>query len=373
MIKQLQKSYYAVVEIQREIENIEKSIKNIKSLDTKPQKQNTFLSLINTLEKVKKKYQEKKSIYEDIFCKTIFTFYRIKCIWKEGKIECDEIFADSKIKQYQKTLKEYEIIFTNIGFEKEEDFRIIISNYTDICTEITLLETLVRTLEENPAFLEGLQKDIILIKWKEYLTCKKLYEELLEKIKKEGKNSLSRENLNYILENTSIIHLVYTNNKSVNPLSKIDHSFFYQFDKENKSPIYLSIETNHFYNFRKEDIGNQIDYLMEIEKLTYEESALLLAEVYEMEIPNNIMREEKYNELVNKYKSVLMSNEYKMFLIQSYARENVEKRKNIGMLYRRLLEQIDRVQKGRKDPFFIYKLKQKKYKYSIVENKKNSF
>lgn len=158
---------------------------------------------------------------------------------------------------------------------------------------------------------------------------------------------INEEIVSYIINNTSVTHLVYTNNiNEIEQKCSIKPYFVCQFHFEKTPSMRTSINKNFFNCFGCGTHGNQIDYLMEYENITYEQAVYLLAEIYLIELPNNPYKNE--TELVNKYRNVLISNEYLEFLMNSYNKKgnkNLENKK----VYENMFFQIERIKKGEYD------------------------
>lgn len=130
----------------------------------------------------------------------------------------------------------------------------------------------------------------------------------------------------YIKNNTSMIHLVFTNNKKRYRFSGTDGVMFNcQFHNE-KTPSFRVRNKNHFFNCfgcgidsRNFDEDAAVAYLMQYESITEEEALSVLACVYDLDIdvPKNVRID-----LVRKYKNSLLSGEYKHLLLLSLDRMN---------------------------------------------------
>ncbi len=179
---------------------------------------------------------------------------------------------------------------------------------------------------------------------------------------------LSPETVQYILDNTSLIHLAYTNNKhKINGHSSSNRVFLCQFHRECIPSMRVSITKNFFNCFGCGNCGNQIDYVKDYENVSYDQATYLLAEVYLIDIPDNPYKEIENSLLVKKYRDVLLSDEYRNFLIDAYGKIN--KSVDLDNVYEKMFSQIDRIKAGKYDDNFSYHAKSKKYKYYIPQNK----
>ena len=173
------------------------------------------------------------------------------------------------------------------------------------------------------------------------------------------------ETIHYILDNTSQLHLAYTNNKHlIKGHQSSCRMFLCQFHSEKSPSMRVSINKNFFNCFGCGISGNQIDYLMAYEKLTYDQATYLLAEIYLIDILDNPYKNSENSFLVDKYRDVLISDDYMQFLINSYKDVN-ETMDGADQLYSSMFTQIERVKAGKHDVNFIYNKKQKRYIYSV--------
>ena len=161
------------------------------------------------------------------------------------------------------------------------------------------------------------------------------------------------------------MHLVYTNNNGcITRLDSMNFAFQCPFHRDKKVSMVVSLDKNIFSCSDSEVPRNQLDYLMKYEKLTYQEAFYLLAFIYGIEFFNNPFKEEKYKKLVDKYQNSLISNEYKQFLIASYATGG-ENGEDVRKLYRNLLQQVDKVHRKIKDSNFVYEKIPSKHQYKM--------
>lgn len=131
------------------------------------------------------------------------------------------------------------------------------------------------------------------------------------------KKTFSDEIIDYIINNTSLAHLVYANNTHpvIKHRSVASHMFLCQFHNE-KTPSFL-VHRKRCNCFGCGYNENQIEYLIDFENITEEQAIYLLAEIYMIEMPNNPY---KNSELVEKYRKVLTSGEYMNFISTSIER-----------------------------------------------------
>lgn len=131
----------------------------------------------------------------------------------------------------------------------------------------------------------------------------------------------------YINENTSLAHFVFTNNTKDYKFSGIDGFLFNcQLHKE-KTPSLRVLNKGQKIRcfgcgFSNDDFDDEttcasIGYLMVMEDITKEEAISLINEVYELNISDRICLRK---DLVQKYRESLLSEEYKNLLLSSLNR-----------------------------------------------------
>jgi len=175
-----------------------------------------------------------------------------------------------------------------------------------------------------------------------------------------------REEIKYIIDQTSLLHLIYTNNtyKKIRRYSKDSHMFMCQFHEGEKISFGVTGSINKCHCYKCNFCGNQITYLMSYENLSFIESIYLLAEIYLIEIDNNPLKD---NELVKYYRNILISDNY-----SNYINETIEKIKNKGNIdkldwYINHLKNINRIKNNCIDETIKnnYKNKPKVYKLDM--------
>ena len=294
----------------------------------------------------------------------------------------EDVYDDYKIEQYEIILQEYiERAFFE-GFEDESQFKILNRCYLELNHILKSFNNMRKNIEDalksEAKFLDSCNKKTpfwVLKSAKEKvfnLESKKqyllkyycLYEDL--KIRFESLLNDLNGQIYYIYKNTSLLPLVFANDiyKKAKPFSKMSNMFYCQFHNEKTPSFGVSME-NHFICFGCGAQGSQFQYIMKYENLTYEDAVYLIAEIYMIELPNNPY---KKHELVYKYQSVLVSDEYMEILLKSYQRaKNRNEDDNILKLYVKHLRHIERIKKGEVDLTLIAK-KDKIYKLEIPEN-----
>lgn len=149
----------------------------------------------------------------------------------------------------------------------------------------------------------------------------------------------------YIMDNTSLLHLIYTNNTypKIKPYSTSSYMFLCQLHKEKTPSFGVTPHKNLSHCYGCGFGGNQITYIMEYENYSFIETIYFLAEIYLIEIPDNPF---KNNKNVEKYRKVLLSDEYMNFINSSIERlEKNESNDSQNSLkwYKNHIESIKRI------------------------------
>ena len=176
-------------------------------------------------------------------------------------------------------------------------------------------------------------------------------------------NKIHPDNIKYLKENTYLLPLVYANNQGehIRLYSEDSYMFLCQFHNENSPSMGITNYRNLFHCFGCCNSGNQFDYLMNYEYLTFIESVYFLVHVYLIPFPNNPFEEN--NPLINKYRNALISNDFLDLLKRGLSRIEKNKGSNYQLIknnYLNLLNQIERIKLNEKDYSFHYTPKMKK-------------
>ena len=120
----------------------------------------------------------------------------------------------------------------------------------------------------------------------------------------------------------------------------------------------VTFSKNLFFCFGCGSTGNQLDYLMQYENLTFLNSVYLLAQIYLIPFPNNPFPDK--HPLVTKYQATLLNKEFLTLLNKGISRlnKNYKQTGNYSLIqnqYQNLQTQIARVQAKKKDPNFQFK------------------
>ncbi len=155
----------------------------------------------------------------------------------------------------------------------------------------------------------------------------------------------------YIQEECSLTHLVYTNNTNpkIKPYSLDSYLFSCQFHREKNPSLGISNGVGLGRCFACGESFNIVGYIMKYEGLSYQETVKLLAKVYKIDIGNNDLDDN--NELYTKYSSSLLSEGYKSLLLKGLDRtskkeDSYNKERSI-LKFNHDIETIDRVKEDR--------------------------
>lgn len=327
MVEEIKNTYYNLIECINKTNNLSKIINSLKTLSSRFDSSLSVRlaeleNLINNLEKEKSINEDNRKVYQKQFSELFYQYYKIHCEFSHGAIIFNDYGINKGENLFASVLKKYK----NTQIFDENEFSQIAKNYNYIC-------------------------------------------ELLNFLEYNSTHNLGSEEIYYILNNTSQLLLAYTNNKfPIKGHQSSSRMFLCQFHSERTPSMRVSINKNFFNCFGCGMHGNQIDYLMAYENLTYDQAAHLLAEIYLIDIPDNPYKNSENAFLVNKYRDVLISDDYRKFLIDSY---NDVKGTMDGAdkLYSNMFAQIERVKAGERDDNFVSNKNSKEYVHNILIKK----
>ena len=181
-------------------------------------------------------------------------------------------------------------------------------------------------------------------------------EQLLELINKSGiMHKLSMENIQYIVSNSFLLPLVLANNESKNVKLSNDNSYMFtcQFHNDKKPSFGVTDNKNIAHCFGCNISVNVVSYLRRIENLSFPEAIELLSHIYMFDLKNNSKKLKKISE---KYKNIIISDEYLELLKQGQERLIFRKgnNKEIENMYNKRFAMIERIKTNTYDPNFIY-------------------
>lgn len=163
----------------------------------------------------------------------------------------------------------------------------------------------------------------------------------------------------FILKNSILTHLVYTNNEHsvVKPRSADSYLFLCQFHREKTPSMLVNNSRNFLQCFGCGSLLDSVEYLMQYEDLTEEDAISVLANIYFINYPD---KKDPIPELQDKYVNVLLSDDFRSLLERGYNRTKLKDKtffvtKGISK-FEQDFETIKRVSEG-------------KYKDYISENK----
>lgn len=143
------------------------------------------------------------------------------------------------------------------------------------------------------------------------------FEKILELIRK----SIKPEKIeDYLQEEVSLTHLVFTNN--IHPKIKLysNDSFMFlcQYHKERTPSLGVANYRNYGRCYGCGCTFRVLDYIKDMERLSHKEAVSLLARVYMIDIKDSVIGED--SKLVQSYRSSLLSNEFRELLERAYER-----------------------------------------------------
>lgn len=166
-----------------------------------------------------------------------------------------------------------------------------------------------------------------------------------------------------IFQESSLLHLVFTNNNfnPINLYSRYSFKFLCQFHREKTPSMGVTNGRNLFYCFGCGEHGDAVSYIMKHEKLSYEEAVGLLARIYLIDIDYNLISEN--NELVYKYREILLSKQFKKLLVRGYKR-SIKRDDNVDG-YQKAFNIINRVKNNEHIKYIREEDRPKKLVYNL--------
>lgn len=155
--------------------------------------------------------------------------------------------------------------------------------------------------------------------------------------------------MGFVREESSLTHLVYTNNSgSFKPNSVSNFRCLCQFHVERAPSLSINESTGHAFCYGCGLDFDAIDYLKIYEHISISKAISLLAKVYLLDIGKH--KKKASGDLVNKYRSTLLSDEYRALIEKGYERacgyENSVERERAIHKFEKDLATIDRVKRG---------------------------
>lgn len=207
--------------------------------------------------------------------------------------------------------------------------------------------------EDCVVFWKDLKEEYIKISSsrKEYLdeveSIRGHFEKILELIRKGIKPDIIED---YLQEECSITHLVFTNNiyPKIKLYSNDSFMFLCHFHNERTPSMGVVNSRNYVMCYGCGHSFRCVDYIEKIEELSHKEAVSLLARVYMIDIKDSVIGED--SELVQRYRGSLLSDEFRELLECGYERTSKREdsvTKSLAMnKFEREFATIDRERRG---------------------------
>lgn len=173
------------------------------------------------------------------------------------------------------------------------------------------------------------------------------YENIYQFLKREMKPRGIKE---FIHEETSLNHLVYTNNKhsSIKLRSISNYRYLCQFHLERTPSLFVNESTSSLFCYGCGIDLDVLEYLKTLENISESKVISLLANVYLFDIGKQ--KKEVRADLVAKYRSTLLSDDYRSLVEQGYERasncDNSIERERAILKFEKDMAMIGRVKRG---------------------------
>lgn len=371
-LKTLYTIYARICCLNDEIKKIDDGIASLNQINVNL----SSFDLDSELSSVKSKLNNKKisreilkNKHEAAFIKMMVENYGLNTQFDGKKIVIDSInVSDPNLEGYKKTLKSYTNLFNRNGINDAmviAQLNMILYEIFDFYKVLELLyNSFAKSREENIDFISEKSLTAISKKMADYCDVLYLYQDFIHLLTEEEKNIISDSSIQYIIKNTFLLPLVYANNKDlIKGSSSLNRMFKCQFHHEKTPSMRVSLDKNYFNCFGCGKNGNQAEYLCQFHNISIEEGIFLLAEVFLMDIPNNPYKYGEKNKLVCKYRQVLLSDDFRQFLIET-TNKLIQINPDNKLVFSKLLSSMDRIKFGEWDKEFCFEFKSKKYKNS---------
>lgn len=213
------------------------------------------------------------------------------------------------------------------------DFEAIIRNFIEKGIEEGLSLDDYNVMKKYHAnFYEIDKRRLTELELEKYKNFKLILEGILLEMKNSGiLMKINPENVNYIMQNCDLLPLVYANRKNneIVLYGRTSYRFLCHFHLQKNPSLGVTDEKNLYYCYGCGAGGNVYDYLMEYENLSFTDSVYLLSEIYHINLP--IAHLNITPSMVEKYRQVIISREYKELLEKSYKRLTIRHETSINV------------------------------------------
>lgn len=357
-----------MAKLQEIYDSIEKGKEQLTTLEEQLMiaKENNFTDIIISIEKTIANIKKDIEYLKNAFCNLFYATYNVNCNLIEGIIVLDDNEVDDTFRLLKEDLRKYMELFQKEGFNNEKEFSVITANHNKLEAYNKKLFDLILYRNDESSFIrEEADISVISKKYKKYAELEVQYEKFIRALKFNGEIEISESVIDYLIQNTHLLPLVYANAREdstkIPGINSLYRKFNCQFHVEKKPSLRVSVNKNYFCCYGCGVEGNQIDYLMEYEKLTYEQAVYLLAEIFMIKIPNNPYNSEN-NDLILPYQQIITGEYYYQFLNKNYKKVSAII-DNADQIYAPLFAEIERIKNGT----YIYDLEtlEKTQKYKV--------
>ncbi len=259
------------------------------------------------------------------------------------------------IEYYELELNDYIVKALRSGLVKE-DIAWLKKYIKDLDTRISSIASKIEDLEsevryvgidamENRSFFPRKNVRQTLEKWKEEIRhSHELQFRMWELVYGFENATMKRSKTSFVIQNSSLVHLTYTNNQSfpLKPHSTDSYLLLCQFHVEKIPSMTVCSSSNSYYCYGCGNSGNSLTYLMAQEGLTRKEAVRLLQEIYLID-----KKAGEESPLALKYRETLLSEEYRSLLERGRKRtmgkEDTYRKRYALIRYQEHLDTIDRV------------------------------
>lgn len=374
-LKMLNDLSRTIIVINKEISEINENFSCVRQLRDSiigNELENDLKNIENVFKANIKSRNEKKNKNEELFRKLMYDIFGIKIKFDGNCLvfESEKIY-DSTLEEYKQLLRYYIELFNSVGISDDNLFvKLKNSIHKMLHIALKLCQFLKLVRESKIEYLEETNLLSMIAKHiDEYKDIIMKYRELLKILIANDKIPFNESSIQYIINNTSLLPLVFANNSYslIRRGNSLKRLFLCQFHMEKTPSLRVGLDTNFFICYGCGKKGNQIEYLSQFHNISYTDAIYLLAEIFLIDLPKNPFREGQNAILVNKYREVLMSDDYTSFLTDSMNRSCKMNSDNENV-YLTLFSQIERVKSVTWDSSFQFEQKSERF-INFSENK----